>query len=148
MDCEFIHLAAERWASREAHVVSVRWLSTANQARLFGNEPDMIAFANSPRFSHRHGWRAPPARSKRVFDSCRARPRCGDPNIDVGDAVSPASGRAPLQHVPWLAFLTDKSKETEERRRREKSPCALQFRLEKKHAAERSAIVSLEKRRH
>ena len=37
---EFIaHLAAERGALREAHVVGVRWLPAADQARLLGNEP-------------------------------------------------------------------------------------------------------------
>ena len=47
---EFIaHLAAERWALREAHVVGVRWLPAADQARLLGNEPDVIAVADPPR---------------------------------------------------------------------------------------------------
>jgi hypothetical protein len=47
---EFIaHLAAERWALREAQVVSVRWQAAADQTRLLGNEPDVIAVANPPR---------------------------------------------------------------------------------------------------
>ena len=47
---EFIaHLAAERWTLRKAHVVGVRWLAAADQARLFGNEADVIAVANPPR---------------------------------------------------------------------------------------------------
>ena len=47
---EFIaHLAAERWALREAQVVSVRWQAAADQTRLLGNEPDVIAVADSSR---------------------------------------------------------------------------------------------------
>jgi hypothetical protein len=47
---EFIaHLAAQRRALRKAQVVGVRRLPPADQARLFGNEPDVIAVANPPR---------------------------------------------------------------------------------------------------
>ena len=47
---EFIaHLAAEGWALREAHVVGVRGLPATDQARLLGNEPDVIAVADPPR---------------------------------------------------------------------------------------------------
>jgi hypothetical protein len=54
---EFItYLPGERWASREAHVVSVRWLLATDQARLLGNEPDVIAVADPPRL--REGKRA------------------------------------------------------------------------------------------
>jgi hypothetical protein len=50
-DREFItDLAAERPALREAHMMGIRWLAAAHQARLIGNEPDMIAVADSPRF--------------------------------------------------------------------------------------------------
>ena len=42
-------LAAERWALREAYMVGVRWLPAADQARLFGNETDVIAVANPAR---------------------------------------------------------------------------------------------------
>ena len=47
---EFVaDLAAERWALREAKVVGVRWLPAADQARLLGNETDVIAVADPPR---------------------------------------------------------------------------------------------------
>ena len=47
---EFIaHLAAERGALREAHMVGVRRFAAADQAGLLSNEPDVIAVANSPR---------------------------------------------------------------------------------------------------
>lgn len=47
---EFItYLPGERWASRKAHVVSVRWLLAIDQARLLGNEPEVIAVADPPR---------------------------------------------------------------------------------------------------
>jgi hypothetical protein len=46
---EFVaHLAAERWALCEAHVVGVRWSPATDQARLLGNEPDVIAVADPP----------------------------------------------------------------------------------------------------
>jgi hypothetical protein len=47
---EFITcLPGERWASREARVVSVRWLLAKGQARLLGNGPEVIAAADPPR---------------------------------------------------------------------------------------------------
>ena len=47
---EFIaHLAAECSALREAHVVGIRRLPATDQARLLGNEPDVIAVADPPR---------------------------------------------------------------------------------------------------
>jgi hypothetical protein len=50
-DGKFVaHFASERPALRKAHVVGIRWLPAANQARLIGNEADMIAVADSPRF--------------------------------------------------------------------------------------------------
>jgi hypothetical protein len=51
---EFIaHLAAERWALRETHLVRVRWLVAADQARLFGDEPDVIEVAQSAKLGQR-----------------------------------------------------------------------------------------------
>jgi len=45
---EFVaHIAAECWALCEAHVVGVRRLPAANQTRLLGDEPDVIAVADS-----------------------------------------------------------------------------------------------------
>ena len=47
---EFVaDLAAECGALREAHMVGVRWLPAADQARLFGNETDVIAVADPAR---------------------------------------------------------------------------------------------------
>jgi hypothetical protein len=47
---EFIaHLAAQRRTLRKAQVVGVRWLPAADQARMFGNESDVIAVADPPR---------------------------------------------------------------------------------------------------
>ena len=47
---EFIaDLTAERLTLRKAHVVGIRWLSTANEARLLGNEPDVIPVTNPAR---------------------------------------------------------------------------------------------------
>jgi hypothetical protein len=47
---EFVaYLAAECWALCEAHMVGVRRFAAANQARLLGNEPDVIAVANPAR---------------------------------------------------------------------------------------------------
>ena len=47
---EFIaHFAAERWALRKAHVVGIRWLPATDQARLLGDEPDVIAIADPSR---------------------------------------------------------------------------------------------------
>ena len=47
---EFIaYFAAKRRALREAHVMGVRWLPAADQARLLGNETDVIAVADPPR---------------------------------------------------------------------------------------------------
>ena len=44
---EFIaDLAPERGPLREVHMVGVRWLPAADQARLFGNETDVIAVAD------------------------------------------------------------------------------------------------------
>ena len=47
---EFItHLAAERRTLREAHVMSIGWLTATDHARLLSNEPDVIAVTNPPR---------------------------------------------------------------------------------------------------
>jgi hypothetical protein len=47
---EFItYLRGERRASREARVVRGRWLLATGQARLLGNEPEVIAVADPPR---------------------------------------------------------------------------------------------------
>ncbi len=47
--CEFVtHLAAKRSRLSEAQMVGVRRPPAADQARLLGNKPDMVAVANSP----------------------------------------------------------------------------------------------------
>jgi hypothetical protein len=43
------HLPSERRALGEAHMVGVRRFAAADQAPLPGNEPDVLAVANSPR---------------------------------------------------------------------------------------------------
>jgi hypothetical protein len=66
-DCEFIaHLAAGRWTLRKAQVVGIRWLAAANQARLLGNKPHVIAVADPPMVSERRfrNWRDGIARDR------------------------------------------------------------------------------------
>ena len=47
--CEFVtHLAAKRARLSEAQMVGVRRPPAADQARLCGDKPDMVAVANSP----------------------------------------------------------------------------------------------------
>jgi hypothetical protein len=54
------HLAAERRVLREAQVMGVRGSAAANQARLLGNEPDVIPVANPARLRQRqHAYRPP-----------------------------------------------------------------------------------------
>ena len=89
---EFVaHLAAECWALCEAHVVGVRWLPAANQARLLGNEPDVIAVADPPRL--REGKHA-------LVDSFGA----PLPNRPEGNALAPRlqtlRPRCPRQPIP------------------------------------------------
>ena len=51
---EFVaHLAAKRLALRETQVVGVRRLPATDQARLLGNEPDVITIADPPRLRQR-----------------------------------------------------------------------------------------------
>ena len=42
-------LSPKCWALREADMVGVRWSPPTDQARLFGNETDVIAIADPPR---------------------------------------------------------------------------------------------------
>jgi hypothetical protein len=44
------HFAPECPALRKTQVVGVRRLSAADQTRLCGNKPDVVAVANTPRF--------------------------------------------------------------------------------------------------
>jgi hypothetical protein len=51
---EFItYLAAQGLALRKSHMVGIRWLAAADQARLLGNVPDVIAVADSSRLGER-----------------------------------------------------------------------------------------------
>ena len=109
---EFIaHLAAEGWALREAHVVGVRWLPAANQARLLGNEPDVIAVANPPRLREgKHAlvdfFGAPLPNS--AGGDCLRRPgfrRCGlvarsaNPGVGAGSLASVANAASRAANV-------------------------------------------------
>ena len=50
------HFASEGPGLGEAQVMRIAWLPSADQARLLGNEPHMVAIANAPRFGARqHG---------------------------------------------------------------------------------------------
>jgi hypothetical protein len=43
------HLAAERWTLRKAHMMGVRWSSSADQAGLLRNEADVVTVSDPPR---------------------------------------------------------------------------------------------------